>query len=336
MKEKLGILFFILIINCEEVEVTNVSGGSLNQKEYPCLSDASNCLDSIKVKGGSFNFYSSFSLDSVNNVYGAIICTHGATRNGDDYFNRMVTLVKEMNLESEILIIAPQFITLYDKENDTDWYWNTTSWKWGNQSYMSNSGLSVSSFEVIDSLLSRVNINNGSSSFSTVLITGHSSGAAFAHTYAATKTNNRFKSLSVDFAVVNNQYYLYPDSNRLLNQSLYLPSNCINYNDWPLGFADSNPYIENIGIGAAKQNIIQNKVDYFIGSNDVQTSDMTSGCGYSIIGEHRLEKTVNYNVYMDLSFENNQHTYTTIQGVGHNSTGMFFSQQFKNYLNALF
>ena len=89
MNEKLSILLLVLIINCEEVEVTNVSGSSLNQKEYPCLSDASNCLDSIKIKGGSFNFYSSFSLDSINNISGAIVCTHGATRNGNDYFNNL-------------------------------------------------------------------------------------------------------------------------------------------------------------------------------------------------------------------------------------------------------
>ncbi len=336
MKKTLNVLFLALVVNCEKVEVTNVSDKQLNGKEYPCLSNISNCLDTIRIKGGSFNFYSSFSLDSVNSISGAIICIHGATRNGDDYFNRMVTLVKEMNLESEILIIAPQFITLYEKENETDWYWNTTSWKWGNQSYMSNIGLSVSSFEVVDSLLSKINIKNKFLNLSTVLVTGHSSGAAFAHTYASTKTNNQFKSLRVEFAVVNNQYYLYPDSNRLLNESLYLPTDCNNYNDWPLGFTNYNPYIENLGKELAKQNIIQNKIHYFIGSNDIQTSDMTSGCGYDIIGEHRLEKTANYNLYMDLSFEENQHTYTIVPGIGHSSNGMLLSEQFKNYINVLF
>ena len=336
MKKTPSILLLVLIINCEETKVTNVSEDQSSQAEYPCLSDASNCLDSIKIKGGTFNFYSSFSLDSVNSVSGVIICTHGATRNGDDYFNRMVSLIKEMNLENEILIIAPQFITLYEKRNETDWYWNTTSWKWGNQSYMSNNGVSVSSFEVIDSLLFRMSIKTNFLNLSTVLITGHSSGAAFTHTYASTKTNNQFEQLKVDFAVVNNQYFLYPDSNRLLSQSLYLPIDCNNYNDWPLGFTDCNPYIENLGIDMARSNIIQNKINYFVGSDDTQTSDMTSGCGYDIIGENRFEKTVSFNTYMDISFAENQHAYDVIQGVGHNSAGMFLSEEFKSYLNVIF
>ena len=43
----------------------------------------------------------------------------------------------------EILIIAPKFITNYEKTYNSDWYWNTTSWKWGMQSYNSPLGESV-------------------------------------------------------------------------------------------------------------------------------------------------------------------------------------------------
>jgi len=336
MKKTLSPLVFLLILSCEEIKITDVSGEQTINKEYPCLSDVSNCLDSIKIKGGTFNFYSSFSLDSINTVSGVIINIHGATRNGNDYFNRMVSVATELGIENEIMIVAPQFITTYEKRNETDWYWNTTSWKWGNQSYMNNNQTSISSFEVVDSLLSRMIKSNKFLNLSKVLITGHSSGAAFTHTFAATKTNNQYKNLKVDFAVVNNQYFLYPDSNRLLNQSLYVPVDCNNYNDWPLGLTQCNPYIENLGIDVARINMIENKVNYFIGSNDVQTSDMTSGCSYDILGEHRYEKTINFNVYLDISFQNNQHNYIIVEGVGHSSEGMFLSEQFKNYINVLF
>ena len=336
MKKTLSILFLVLIINCEEIKVTNVSENQTKQIEYPCLSDASNCLASINIKGGSFNFYSSFNLDSSNNISGVIVVLHGATRNGDDYFNRMVSVLKDLGLENEIMVLSPQFITLYEKLNEKDWYWNTTSWKWGNQSYMNNDQVSISSFEVVDSLLLKMIESDNFLNLSKVLVTGHSSGSAFTHTFASTKTRNNFKNLSIDFAVVNSQYFLYPDSNRILNEALYLPTDCNNYNDWPLGLTNCNPYIENLGWGIASSNLIENKVDYFIGSNDTQTSDMSSGCAYDILGEHRYEKTIKFNNYLDISFSDNQHKYIIVEGVGHSSIGMFSSEQFKNYLNVLF
>ena len=84
-------------------------------------------------------------------------------------------------------------------------------------------------------------------------------------------------TLRIDFAVVNNQYFLYPDSNRFLNGALFTPNDCSNYNDWPLGLTDPNPYIENLGTNLASDNLIGNRIDYFIGSNDTQINDMSSG-----------------------------------------------------------
>ena len=336
MKKTFWCLIVFLVFSCKEVEVTDVYNEEPITAEYPCVSDALNCLDSINIEGGSVNLYSSFSLDSVNLVSGAIIVVHGATRNGDDYFNRMISTIKSVGLEDSIMVIAPQFITEYEKVHSKDWYWNTTSWKWGNQSYMNGSQISISSFEVIDYLLSRVANTNKFPNLSKVLITGHSSGSAFTHTFASTKSNNTFRNLKIDFAVINNQYFLYPDSNRFLNGALFTPNDCSNYNDWPLGLTDPNPYIENLGVEVASINLIGNRIDYFIGSNDTQINDMSSGCAYQILGEHRFQKTINFNDYLDISFENNLHQYTVVQGIGHSSTGMFFSNEFKSYINELF
>ena len=96
MKKIFWCLIVLLVFSCKQVEVTDVYNESSVTAEYPCVSDALNCLDSINIKGGSVNFYSSFSLDSVNPVSGAIIVVHGATRNGDDYFNRMISTIKSV------------------------------------------------------------------------------------------------------------------------------------------------------------------------------------------------------------------------------------------------
>ena len=118
MKKTFWCLIVFLVFSCKEVEVTDVYNEEPITAEYPCVSDALSCLDSINIEGGSVNLYSSFSLDSVNLVSGAIIVVHGATRNGDDYFNRMISTIKSVGLEDSIMVIAPQFITEYEKVHE--------------------------------------------------------------------------------------------------------------------------------------------------------------------------------------------------------------------------
>ena len=156
----LGITMICLLISngCNDpAQVTDVTGDQSNFVEYPCLSSADDCINIIEIDGGNFQFYSSFHIDSsVSEIKGAIITIHGHSRNADDYFNKMISIVSGQGLKDEIMIISPKFITLYEQSTDADWYWNTTSWKWGLQSYTSSMGNNVSTFEVVDSLLSRL------------------------------------------------------------------------------------------------------------------------------------------------------------------------------------
>ena len=66
----LGLLFEI---GCEDsVVVTDVSGNYANTIEYPCLSSSNDCLSSMSINGGTFQFFSSFHLDSISEVKGAV------------------------------------------------------------------------------------------------------------------------------------------------------------------------------------------------------------------------------------------------------------------------
>ena len=72
----------------------------------------------------------------------------------EQFASEMDSMAEVMEMSTdEILIISPKFITNYEKTYSSDWYWNTTSWKWGMQSYNSPYGENVSSFEVIDSVI---------------------------------------------------------------------------------------------------------------------------------------------------------------------------------------
>ena len=333
----LFILWLLFETGCENlVEVTDVSGNYTNTVEYPCLSSSNDCLSSMSVNGGTFQFFSSFHLDSISEVKGAVITIHGHSRNADDYFDKMISVINGENLKDEVLVVSPKFNTLYEQSLESDWYWNTTSWKWGLQSYSNSNGNNVSTFELIDSLISKLSDKDKFPQLTNILVTGHSSGAAFVHMYSSTKYDNAYKDVNIHFSVVNNQYFLHTDSTRLQsNGSLSVLENCEIYNNWPYGLDALSPYMVSIGKENSENNFVSNKVDYFIAELDTETGDITSGCQYQFLGDNRYEKNMNYKTYIDLVYPNNQHGFIVIPNLGH-TTNTYSSNTFTEYLGSIF
>ena len=320
----------------DSVQVTDVSGDQGALVEYPCLSSSDDCLNILDIDGGNFQFFSSFRIDSLSEIKGAIVTIHGHSRNADDYFDKMISIVSGQGLKDEVMVISPKFITLYEQSTDTDWYWNTTSWKWGLNSYTSSVGNNVSTFELIDSLLSRLSDKNLFPQLTDIVVTGHSSGAAFVHMYSSTKQNNIYNNVNLHFSVVNNQYFLHPDSTRLQEDgSVSVLENCDIYNNWPYGLDALSPYMDIIGEENSENNFLSNRVDYFIAELDTETGDITSGCQYDFLGNNRYEKNMNYKIYMDTVFPNNQHGFTIIPNLGH-TTNTYSSDIYLEYLGTIF
>ena len=325
-------------MGCDDsVKVTDVTGSDDITIEYPCLASVDDCLNSLEIKEGNFNFFSSFHIDSSSNVRGAIITIHGNSRNADDYFDKMISIVSAQGIKDDVMVIAPKFIASTDQHSDTDWYWNTLSWKWGNQSYSSDiNSENVSTFELVDSLLNKITNKDFFPDLSDILITGHSSGAAFVQRYSLTKENNVFNNVRLHFSVVNNQYFMHPDSTRMHSDgSLSFIEDCNIYNKWPEGFDDLNPYMDQIGEEDAYNNFFSNQVDYFIAENDTETSGISSGCQYEFLGSNRYEKNINFMSYLDLIFPDNEHELVIIPGLGH-TTNTYSSTIFTEYINSIF
>ena len=95
---------------CEEtVSVTDVSNVGGSVIDYPCLSSSEDCINTMNVSSGTSQMYSSFHIDSISEVRGVIITIHGHTRNADDYFDKMVSVVSSQGLKEDIILISPQF-----------------------------------------------------------------------------------------------------------------------------------------------------------------------------------------------------------------------------------
>ena len=93
-----------------------------------------------------------------------------------------------------------------------------------------------SSFEVIDSILSKLSNEQLFRQLSDVIITGHSSRCSICSHVFFFKTKQLFQRIKPHFAVVNNQYFTHPDSTRMQpNGSLTALDDCDGYNDWPYG-----------------------------------------------------------------------------------------------------
>ena len=332
----LSILLFFLGLCCDDsTSVTDLSGNTNQSIDYPCLAALDDCSNQLDIKHGTFNFFSSYHIDSISNVSGAVISVHGNSRNADDYFDKMISVLTSQGLKDDVMIIAPKFGTIYEQKTEKDWYWNSTSWKWGMESYMLDN-LSISSFEVIDSLISRLSDKSYFPELTDILITGHSSGAAFVHLYSGSKTNNLWNNVNLHFSVVNNQYFLHSESSRLqADGTLSILNNCDNYNDWPYGLENLNPFMDLFGKETLKNNFHSNEVVYFIGEDDNQTSGITPGCQYEILGTNRYDKNINFNTYMNSIHPSNQHSFNVIPNVGH-STNCYSSPIFLNYINTIF
>ena len=109
--KKIFFLFFILLYSCtEEKSVTDVGGViPQNDDQFPCLNSTSDCLNTLILGSDSewtFDYYSSFPLDSIWNVTGAIIVIHGFNRNADEYFENMLSVVQSLDLEDRIIVLS--------------------------------------------------------------------------------------------------------------------------------------------------------------------------------------------------------------------------------------
>ena len=86
LRPEITLMFLFIINGCKDsTEVTDVTGYQSNFIEYPCLASTDDCLNIMEI-GGGISTYSSFHIDSLSEVKGAIITIHGHSRNADDYF----------------------------------------------------------------------------------------------------------------------------------------------------------------------------------------------------------------------------------------------------------
>ena len=334
--KKIFFLFFILLYSCtEEKSVTDVGGViPQNDDQFPCLNSTSDCLNTLILGSDSewtFDYYSSFPLDSIWNVIGAIIVIHGFNRNADEYFENMLSVVQSLDLEDRIIVIAPDFSTQDDNPDDQEILWTSNSWKVGSLSVYKTNKQQLSSFSVIDKIITDLNNEQNYPDLNTILVTGHSAGAQYTYLYSATNpVENTLNNKELLYAVANSSSYLYLNELREADSNYYIPSDCNNYNDWPFGLEDRNNYASNSSASEIIDQVIQRNVNYFNGLLD--TASLAYGCEYTLQGANRLDTGQRYFDFLNYYFPNHSHSFNTVSGASHDNREMYLSTEFINLL----
>jgi hypothetical protein len=280
----------------------------------------------------ALRYVSNFSLNRRDTaVRTLLIFIHGLHRNAMGYFDDAVDAVRSAGQRKTSLVIAPQYANEEDMEEfrlGGDFlYWNKAKWKDGNASLMTPSRIqqvSMSSYEVLDSLISSVLTSGNFPNIRRVVVAGHSAGGQFVDRYSVTTPiPDLWTSVSFRFIVMNPSSYLYPDGRRPASDgSFNVPdsSACPEYNHYPKGMAGLNAYAEAAGAGRILQNMLQRDIFYLLGGEDTDMDDpdLDVSCAGNMEGDYRLARGMYFISYISaFPGYGSKKNFAMVKGVGH-------------------
>ena len=283
-------------------------------------------------------YYSNLSLNEVHDdTKLAIVVLHGASRNADDYYDRMYAVVNGVGMDSTI-IIAPQFLRTGDLDvhnlSEDVLYWtNTTNWTAGYTSGNTsnhNRPFTISSYSIMDTLLYRLAMNNPI--LNQMVFVGFSAGGQFVNRYVGGNdvTDRIFQefNLSMRYIVGSPSSYLYMNDERRIEGTVdqfAVASGCSGYNDYKYGLDDLNNYMSTAGSDSIRIRYSRREVIYLIGGSD---NEGTTDCQSMAQGNHRYERSIIYFNYLQYYFSSEilgRHQHAIIPNIDHDSYNIFNS-----------
>jgi hypothetical protein len=309
----------------------------------PCL-NVGDCLRRVNFSGsidnGVFEFYSNYPIYEEKaqweNLTHAFIVVHGASHDPENYYGYLNATLENQGISESTILIAPYFRN-NATGNANDFYWSNTSWRRGSPSTNPNK---LSSFEIIDLLIDQLSNKENFPVLEKIIITGHSSGAAFTHVYAgASKAHSKYPNMDFEYVVANAQFFYYPTAQRI-NEStnqLYTPGGCPAYMVWPLGYNAIPPYLAGVSQNTFNTQFVNRKISYLLGNGNQSDPTLnTTDCENILQGSTRFKRGENMFRFMELAFPGtHNHKKFIVNGIGHDGQGMYQSQEFKDLLQQL-
>eukprot|EP00043_Microstomoeca_roanoka_P009320 m.88775 g.88775 ORF g.88775 m.88775 type:complete len:498 (-) comp14550_c0_seq1:29-1522(-) len=311
------------------------------------------------VDNTDFLYYSNvgnIEKPSRSDIEMAVIVVHGTDRNADEYY---CSLMEAAQLQSyykpeSIAVFSPWFLQVQDNPPEGVVYWgpNTThgSWRSGRESEPGATphGLTISSYSVLDRMLTALNSTKLYPNLRQVTFVGHSAGGQMVHRYAFAQ---RIQQLGAGiertfrYVAANPSSYVYLDARRWIQGQLVIPpepqiENCSSYNEWKWGIDGGFPKYM---VGSPErdiQHLVQaypgKNVIYLLGLNDTCNEQLKPGCeshGLAVTcmdmfdGRYRLERGRFYYEFLKVFYGRQIHNATFVPNIGHDHALMFQSSE---------
>jgi len=241
----------------------------------------------------------------------AVIVFHGKGRDVKGYFRALEYAAKQAGVPGEhTILLAPQFL----REEDAEAHrlppkflrWHAGSWSAGEPA---TGPLRISSFDVIDALLSTLANRTQFPSLTTVVLIGHSGGGQLLNRYAIVGQQPGLLSsagIAVRFVIANpSSYFYFSDDRPQADGSFaaFRAAACPEFNHWRYGSVNAPTYVADGSAAGwqrretdyAKENVI-----YLLGTDDTDPAqqDLDTSCAGEAEGHERLERGKNYFRYL--------------------------------------
>jgi pimeloyl-ACP methyl ester carboxylesterase len=266
----------------------------------------------------------------------AVIVIHGKLRNADVYFRTAQNARDAAHADPDsTLLIAPQFLATLDvrvHDEPADLLrWTGDAWMGGEAA---RAPLPVSSYAVLDAIVTRLADRKLFPNLRHVVFAGHSGGGQVVQRYAVAAHNIDVlanEGIDVRYVVASPSTYAYFDAQRPNAQGVAAPfdaAQCADFNQWKYGMDNRPSYLDDRSPAQLEATYASRRIDYLVGGadDDPQQSALDRSCAAEAQGPQRVARAEAYYRYIQSRHpEGLNHSFHIVPGVGHNGARMLTS-----------
>jgi hypothetical protein len=259
-------------------------------------------------------------------------------------------------------VVAPHFVSSEGSCKDslaageTGWHCQprNDTWRTGGEAVEGG----VTSFDVVDGLLRKLNDKAVFPNLKSIVVAGHSAGGQFVERYAMSSTAYDSLAVKPTYVVMNPSSYAYLDDLRptaavfAANVEAQPPGfheapprreradfarfhdaeYCTGFDRWPYGLKDRNGYAAKIPDEQLKKNIVERTVTFLAGEYDILPLHGFDGsCAAMAQGGTRLARAFAFDKYINERF-GAKHEAHQVDGCGHSGRCMLVAGESLKYL----
>ncbi|NPT53101.1 alpha/beta hydrolase [Paraburkholderia elongata] len=266
----------------------------------------------------------------------AVIVIHGKLRNADVYFRTAQNARDAAHVDADsTLLIAPQFLATLDTrvhDEPADLLrWTGDAWMGGEAA---RAPLPISSYEVLDTIVTRLADRKLFPNLRHVVFAGHSGGGQVVQRYAVAARNIDVltnEGIDVRYLVASPSTYAYFDAQRPNAQGVAAPfdaAQCAGFNQWKYGMDNRPPYLDDRSPAQLEATYASRRIDYLVGGadDDPQQSALDKTCAAEAQGPQRVARAEAYYRYIQARHtEGLKQSFHIVPGVGHDGARMLTS-----------